>query len=285
MTTLFYDPRDQAFLERRRSRRLYWLDDLGARPIDEARPDEPGFLFSCASTIEDYAHLVDPLPLIRDRPPERATLLDLDRILDRLDAAGVRVPAPRTWRIPLDQPIPEDVAYPVFVRTTRRSWKLGGRISRATTARALAEEAALLRRAHGWDATILAREWLELAEAGQSPYGPIPQEIRTWIVDGRPRAWSFHHLHTVARPSGFPPSDEDLADISATAAAIGRCFDSRLVAADFVRLAAGGWVFLEAGPGSAAGTAHEGVFKYVSRVLMGDPSPERSSDAHGGVLA
>ena len=30
---------------------------------------------------------------------------------------------------------------------------------------------------------------------------------------------------------------------------------------------------VEAGPGSAAGTAHEGVFKYVARRLRGDQPP------------
>jgi len=46
---------------------------------------------------------------------------------------------------------------------------------------------------------------------------------------------------------------------------------SRLVVADFARLKRDkSWVFIEAGPGSCAGTGHEGVFKGVARALLGD---------------
>ena len=53
-----------------------------------------------------------------------------------------------------------------------------------------AAELAQKHRLQWWDALILAREWCELSPAGQSVYGPVPQEVRTWLVDGTPHAWS-----------------------------------------------------------------------------------------------
>jgi hypothetical protein len=175
---LFYDERDDEAHEARGSQILYWLDDLGARPLAEARPEKDGFLFAGARPIEDYMQLVAPHPRLRDRPEERALLLRLDATLDTLLAAGVDVPTPKTWRLPLDAPLPADLTYPLFVRTAHTSLKLGGRISRVRRESELIAEAGELRRVLGWDALILAREWCELAEAGVGSYGPVPQEVR-----------------------------------------------------------------------------------------------------------
>jgi hypothetical protein len=86
---LYYDERDDPALEARGSRILYWLDDLGAKPLAEARPADPGFLFARARPLHDYARLVARLPLVRDQPAERAPPLRLDSTLDALAAAGV----------------------------------------------------------------------------------------------------------------------------------------------------------------------------------------------------
>lgn len=266
---LFYDSRDEQVAERRGDRRLYWLDDLGAVALTEARHDDEGFLFAGARSIEDYERLIAKLPRIRDRSPERGPLLRLDSVLDALERARVLVPAPRTWRLALDQPLPRDFRFPLFLRTPQSSWKLGGKISKVRDERELLEESQALRRSFQWDATILAREWLELAPAGDSAQGPVPQEVRVWIVDQTPRAWSFHHLHVVPRPAGFPLSADDLVELSRLARDVARAFTSRLVAADFARAIDGRWWFIEAGPGSCAGTAHEAVFKNVASMLAG----------------
>jgi hypothetical protein len=280
---LLYDPRDDDDHERIGSRILYWLDDLGAVPLAEADPALPGFLFAGARPIEDYRGLVARLPFIRDRPEERQPLLRLDSVLAALEAARVRVPVPRTWALPLDAPLPANLAFPLFVRTAESSWKKGGHISRVKTIRELEDEAAELRRALGWDAVILAREWLVLAPAGEGRYGPMPREVRTWIVDGVPFAWSFHHLLIVPRPAGFPPTPGDLAELRRLAAEVARAFRSRLVVADFARGVDGRWWFIEAGPGSCAGTGHEAVFKAVARKLRGEESEIRVDEV-GGLL-
>ena len=280
---LLYALRDDPYHERVGSQILYWLDDLDAAPLGEADPSRPGFLFAGARPIEDYRALVSGRPSVRDRPEEREPLLRLDMVLQALDRAGVRVPSPRTWVLPLDAPLPEDLAFPLFVRTAESSWKKGGRISRVRTAAELEEEAALLRRALGWDATVLARRWLDLAPAGEGRYGPLPQEVRTWVVDGVPFAWSFHYLNVVATPKGFPPSADDVAALRQLAGEVGRAFRSRLVAADFARGRDGRWWFIEAGPGSCAGTAHEAVFKAVARRVRGEV-PGLRADAVGGPL-
>src|SRR5947208_2275032 len=202
---LFYDERDDKYHETRGSQILYWLDDLGAKPLAEARPNDHGFLFAGGRPIADYQRLVDRLPLLRDRPDEREPLLRLDSVLHALSAASVRVPTPRTWRLRVDEPLPADLTFPLFVRTALSSWKVGGRISRVRSAAELESEAAELRRALGWNALILARAWHEFAEAGRSVYGPVPQEVRVWIVDQVPFAWSFHYLNVVKNPRGFPP--------------------------------------------------------------------------------
>jgi hypothetical protein len=267
---LLYDRRDDAYHERLGSQVLYWLDDLGAIPLDEARPDLPGFLFAGARPIADYRDLVADLPLVRDRPEEREPPLRLDTVLQALDRAHITVPMPRTWALRLDDPLPSDLAFPLFVRTTDSSWKKGGHISRVTTRAELETEAAELRRALGWDAVILARQWLDLAPAGEGRYGPVPQEVRTWVVDDVPFAWSFHYLHIVPRPGGFPPSAGDLAELRRLASAVASAFRSRLIVADFARGVDGKWWFIEAGPGSCAGTGHEAVFKAVASRLCGE---------------
>ena len=280
---LLYDPRDDAYHERIGSQILYWLDDLDAIPLGEADPARPGFLFAGARSIEDYRELVALFPLVRDRPWEREDLLRLDTVLQALERASVRVPTPRTWALPLDAPLPDDLAFPLFVRTAESSWKKGGRISKVENPRELEDEAAALRRALGWDAVVLAREWLDLAVAGEGRYGPVPQEVRTWIVDGVPFAWSFHHLHVVPRPNGFPLSADDLVELRRLAGQVAPAFRSRLVAADCARGLDGRWWFVEAGPGSCAGTAHEAVFKAVASRLRGE-AVKIEADAVGGLL-
>lgn len=280
---LFYDERDDDAHEARGSQILYWLDDLDARPLSEAEATDQGFVFAGARPIEDYSRLVGRYPLLRDRPEEREPLLRLDSVLDALHAIGADVPTPRTWQLPLDAPLPEDLSYPLFVRTAHTSLKLGGRISRVRNRAELETEAAELRRALGWDALILARQWHDLAEAGEGVYGPVPQEVRVWVVDGRPTAWSFHYLNVVASPKGFPPSYSDLRTLSELAAQVGAGFRSRCVVADFAREVTGRWLFIEAGPGSCAGTAHEAVFKAVAHRLRGEVHAV-SGDVVGGTF-
>ena len=83
-------------------------------------------------------------------------LLHLDSVLHTLESASVQVPMPRTWVLPLDAPLPEDLAFPLFVRTAESSWKKGGQISRVRTARELEDEASVLRLPKGAspDATL-----------------------------------------------------------------------------------------------------------------------------------
>jgi hypothetical protein len=280
---LLYDPRDDRYHERLGSRILYWLDDLGAVPLDEAEPTEPGFLFAGARPIEDYRDLVAEYPLVRDRPNEREPLLRLDRVLASLRSAGVQVPSARTWVLELDAPLPSDLTFPLFLRTAETSMKKGGNISRVRNRTELVTEAEELRRALGWDATVLARQWLDLEPAGDGHYGPVPQELRVWVVDGVPTAWSFHYMAAVAKPKGFPPSAADLAVLRRQAAAAGSAFQSRLIAADFARGRDGTWWWIEAGPGSCAGTTHERVFKCVASRLRGEPMAF-AGDAVGGLL-
>lgn len=281
---LFYDERDDKYHEARGSQILYWLDDLGGKPLTEARTNDEGFLFAGARPMADYRRLVAEKSRIRDRPEERESLLTLDSVLDALLAASVQVPTPRTWRLKIDEALPQDLTFPLFVRTALTSWKVGGRISRVRSSAELESESAELRRAFGWDALILARAWHDFAEAGQSVYGPVVQEVRVWIVDQIPFAWSFHYMNIVRDPRGFPPSDDDLHVIAEMAVKVGRAFCSRLVAADFARQKNGEWIFIEAGPGSCAGTAHEGVFKAVASRLRGEDLLF-SPDAVGGVFA
>jgi ATP-grasp domain, R2K clade family 3 len=280
---LLYDPRDDAFHERIGSRILYWLDDLGAVPLGEADRNSPSFLFAGARPVEDYRRMVARLPLLCDSPEQREPLLRLDTVLDSLREAGVILPMPRTWYLPLDAPLPKDLAFPLFVRVAETSWKKGGLISRVTNRNELASEAGELRRAFGWDALVLARQWLDLASAGESRYGPMPQEVRVWIVDRVPFAWTFHHLHIVPCPEGFPLSQVDVEILRDQAGRVAVAFHSRLVVADFARDVTGSWWFIEAGPGSCAGTAHETVFKAVACRLQGEDSA-KDEDRVGGLI-
>lgn len=279
---LFYDPRDRV-AARHGDRRLQWLFEMGARPIDEASPKDEGFLFAGVRPMDDYRELVRRRPLLRDRPEDREPLLELDRVLAALDSAKVKVPTPRTWRIPLDAPIPKDLKYPLFVRTAKSSWKLGGQISKVRNQAELVAEMEALRRAIQWDAPILVREWLDLAPAGNGVYGKYPQEVRVWIIDRRPFAWSFHYLQALSTPAGFPLRAGDLATLRHYSSAVATAFRARGIVADFAKLRSGGWEFIEAGPVSAAGTAHERVFRAVAAKLAGVESSS-VSDSVGGVF-
>lgn len=279
---LFYDERDDAAHEARGSRILYWLDDLGARPLREATAETPGFLFAGARPLEDYRDLVRVLPLLRDRPEERAPLLHLDSVLSALAAAKINVPTPRTWILPDGATLPGDLTYPLFVRAAHTSLKLGGHVSRVRNRNELESEMAELRRVLGWNATLLARQWHNFAPAGAGVYGTIPQEVRVWVVDGVPYAWSFHYLNALASPQGFPPSTPDLEQLGDMARRCATPFRSRCVVADFARETSGGWLFIEAGPGSCAGTAHEAVFKAVAERLRGNDGWTSSGDDVGG---
>jgi hypothetical protein len=101
---LFYDVRDAAAHAARGSRVLDWLDDLGAKPLAEAQPGGRGFLFAGARSIDDYARPVAPVPLVRDRPGERAPLLLVDTTPDALAAAGLlkRVAGAVGWSAAFD---------------------------------------------------------------------------------------------------------------------------------------------------------------------------------------
>jgi hypothetical protein len=283
VSQLLYDSRDDPYHERVGSQILYWLDDLDAIPLGEADPACDGFLFAGARPIEDYRELVAAFPRVRDRPGEREPLLRLDTVLRTIEQAGRRLPMPRTCVLPLDAPLPEDLTFPLFVRTAVSSWKKGGGISRVRTPAQLQDEAAALRRALGWNALILAREWLDLVPAGEGRFGPMSQEVRTWIVDAVPVAWSFHYMHIVPEPAGFPPTAADLAILRRLASEVASAFHSRLIAADFARDREGRWWFIEAGPGSCAGTRHEQVFKVVARRLRGEVATLQA-DRLGGPL-
>ncbi len=91
------------------------------------------------------------------------------------------------------------------------------------------------------------------------------------------------YLQAIAAPAGFPPSASDLAALRDLGGRVAGAFRSRGVMADFARLARGGWAFIEAGPVSCAGTAHERVFKSVARALAGQ-RPDPFSDAVGGIF-
>ena len=100
----------------------------------------------------------------------------------------------------------------------------------------LNDKVELLRRAFGWNVPILARQWLNIAVAGTWMFGKAPQEVRVWIVDKAPAAWSFHYLHAVPNPSGFPPSVQDLQLLGSLARQVAATFRSRLIAADLCEI-------------------------------------------------
>jgi hypothetical protein len=280
---LLYDKNDLPHAKKLRDERFNWLKQLGAFELSETPLKDAGFLFSYQHGEDHYQRLVADRPHVYDRPEFRHELVCLDSVLRKLNERGIEVPTPTTWAISVDEDLPSDLEYPLFVRTPKSSWKRGGTQSRANNLRELVDEIELLRRAFGWDTTILARRWINVAVAGTFMFGDAPQEIRVWIVNQQPIAWSFHYLHVVPSPSGFPPSVNDLQFIAELAKQIGSAFKSRLIVADFVRDQKGEWWFLEAGPGAAAGTAHEAVFKFVAESLRCG-SGTMTDDAVGGRL-
>lgn len=280
---LFFRKEDLPAAQRLGDRRLDWLGELGALDLSEAAPQAEGFLFGYATDDNAYRRLLAEHPHVFDRAEHREELAELDQILERLENRGIRVPTPKTWSIELDGAIPRELPYPLFVRTAKTSWKRGGQQARVENLEELRGEMELLRRALGCNSRIIVREWIDAAVAGKYRFGDAPQEIRVWIVDRQPVAWSFHYLAFISEPEGFPPAAADLKRLALLSAQVGATFQSRLIAADFIRDVRGEWWFLEAGPGSISGTAHEAVFKYVCERLRGDLALLRG-DAVGGLL-
>lgn len=280
---LLFDERDLEYAEERGDLRLEWLRAIGAIPLQEHNANEGGFLFGYQIPSDEYAAKVREFPRVCDRPSHRDELARLEDILSALNVAGIDIPTPRTWVLRIDDPPPLDLTYPLFVRTSTSSWKRGGQISKVWNLKQLQDECELLRRAFRWDSTILAREWVNLATAGEWRYGSVPVELRVWIIDAIPHAWSFHYLHAVSKPKWFPPKASDLHEIAELASLFAQPFSSRLIAADFVLDKSGGWQFLEAGPGACSGTAHESVFKTVASKLAGY-NFKCVTDDYGGLL-
>jgi hypothetical protein len=280
---LFYDSSDLAIAKKLKDSRLAWIQELGGLEISLAEPSDEGYFFGYQQDTMELSRRHALFPNIRDRPKDILELVHLDYVLQKLESENINVRTPKTWILAFEEALPNDLTFPLFLRTTKTSWKRGGEQSKVRSERELAEESDLLRKAFGWNIPILAREWLELASAGRWMFGDAPQEVRTWIVDGNPVAWSFHYLHAVPNPRGFPLKSSDLREIASMAAAVARPFCIRLMVADFVRDRKGMWHFLEAGPGIAAGTAHEGVFKFVASLLVQETVP-LSSDDFGGRL-
>jgi hypothetical protein len=280
---LLYDKSDLPHAKRLRDDRFKWLQTLGVAEILKTHLDEEGYFFGYQHGDEHYRRLVGDRPFVLDRPEHRQELICLDDVLKRLSERAINVPTPKTWVIGVDDDLPADLTFPLFVRTPESSWKRGGTQARVKNPKELIDEMALLRRAFGWDTSILARQWIEVAVVGKFMFGDAPQEVRVWIVDHRPVAWSFHYLHVVPNPKGFPPKDKELASLAEMAARISSAFGAHLIVADFVRDRMGKWFFLEAGPGAAAGTAHEAVFKFVARTIQGTHS-RLIGDSVGGPL-
>ena len=90
-------------------------------------------------------------------------------------------------------------------------------------------------------------------------------------------------MNVLSRPLGFPPSPSDLGELRDLAQRVASAFSSRLVVADFARHVKGGWFFIQAGPGTCAGTAHQGVFRAVAARLQGR-TIGCAANACGGIL-
>jgi hypothetical protein len=200
-----------------------------------------------------------------------------------MSAEAVDVPMSRTWRLAWNESLPADLIYPLFVRASDSSLKLGGSVARVRNATELQLETEELRRLLGWNAVVVVREWKECHPAGTGTYGTLPQEVRIWVIDGKSFAWSFQHLQAIPKPAGFPPSNEDLSHLGLLAEKVAIAFSARCVVIDFARELERGWTFVDAGSGSSASTDHEGVFKAVASKLIGKKFKSHS-DATGGVL-
>ena len=123
---LLYDRNDLPIAQRLRDARLGWLQELGAAELSAVPNDASGFLFGYQHGAEQYRASVGHRPNIADRPEHREELVRLDHVLQALERARVVLPTPQTWVLGVDEPLPEDIEFPLFVRTPTSSWKRGG---------------------------------------------------------------------------------------------------------------------------------------------------------------
>jgi hypothetical protein len=97
---LFYDPRDDLYHEKLGSEILHWLDDVGACPRTR----------SFATALPSQSPFFGWIPCFRPSTERVFAFLHL-------------VPG----FCPLDEPLPEDLTFPLFLRTTSpHGRKVGG---------------------------------------------------------------------------------------------------------------------------------------------------------------
>jgi hypothetical protein len=137
---LLYDKADLPHASKLRDERFAWLQALGASELSEVPLDEPGFLFSYQHGDDEYRQLVGNRPRLCDQPEHRQELVCLDDVLRRLEERGIQIPTPKTWVIAVDDALPDDLTFPLFVRTPKSSWKRGGTQSRANSLKQLNDE-------------------------------------------------------------------------------------------------------------------------------------------------
>ncbi|MCA9039267.1 MAG: hypothetical protein KDA65_02855 [Planctomycetaceae bacterium] len=265
---LVYDPEDLPTAEKLKDPRLDWLKDIGGIPINEAEPELESFLFGYDRGFEYLRRLVDQSPELHDTPEERQELVSLWNVLTTVKKLSAPVPTPRTWRLELDDLHPQDLSYPLFLRTKNTSWKRGGKQSCVEDENELQDELNELRKVFGWDCTILAREWLDLKSVGEWRFGSVPREVRVWCVHQQPCIWTFHYQNVCPDADCFPLSQEDIETLRLYATKIASQFRSPLSAFDFAQTTNDDWNFIEAAPGGCAGIAHERAFKMLGHCLQ-----------------
>jgi hypothetical protein len=265
---LFYDERDDSG---RACERLRWLEDIGARPSAECDGEAQGFLFSRSDCADDYCRLIAGRPHLEDQPGDRIPLMRILSFQETLSRAAVQLPIARAWPMTDEQELTA-LVYPVYLRPDRPFENDCLRLRELLNSED--EMRAALKRLDPDPGSrkMIAQSWIPLEK---NEIGAV-ERSRIWLLDQEPYAWSQESGQVAAAP--------EWAILRRASERAAVCFGSRLLVMDFARLEGAGWILYEAGPGSAALSRHEEVFKSVGNALVGRRTQFRE-DLLGGVFA
>lgn len=258
---LYYDEGDEKDQRPSARQRLTWLEDSGALALNHAGDYDEGFVFSLECTDMGYRRVISGRPELDDQAGDRNMLIRWDWVLEHCQRRALAVPCPR-WQSLTSSEVRDALADSAWRPSFQGPWQLRSPACFAPLQGPFQNPDELKQALTAW-------RWLRDGEL-EWPLmilAALPKEslrLRVWLISGQATAWSLEHP---LQPSQRP-SRQELKLLAQVSERLCEFYSSKLVVFDFLRLSSG-WVFCDAGPGSAALSCRAQVYRAVLSKLAG----------------